>query len=78
MKDISIVPKDVVKSVLRDFVTMNKAALTYTEFLRYLDTLSNTDAITVGDIRAKLVKLEEEAMKRLETYAKVLELQEEK
>jgi len=69
-------PKDVVKSVLRDFVTMNKAAIAYTEFLKYLDTLSNTDAITVGDIRAKLVTIEKEALKRLETYAKVLELQE--
>ena len=67
------VPKEVVKSVLREFVTMNKAALTYTEFLRYLDTLTDTDAITVKDIRAKLKKLEEEAATKLQTYAKVLE-----
>jgi len=72
----NIVPKDVVKSVLRDFVTMNKAALAYSEFWKYLDTLSDTDAITVGDLRAKLETLEKEAMTRLETYAKVLELQE--
>ena len=67
------VPKEVVKSVLREFVTMNKAALTYTEFLRYLDTLTDTDAITVKDIRAKLTKLEDEAATKLQTYAKVLE-----
>jgi len=66
-------PKEVVQSVLREFLNMNKCAIVYTEFRSYLDSFSNDETISVAALKNTIATLEARADERLALMKKVVE-----
>lgn len=66
-------PKEVVQSVLREFLNMNKCAIVYTEFRAYLDSFSNDETISVTALKNTIATLEARADERLALMKKVVE-----
>jgi len=71
-ENVELIPQEVVKSVLKDYVTMNKCALIYTALVQFLEQMAPEVTISVDDIKAKLREFEVTANEKLQHFTNIL------